>query len=67
MIKIYIQNYFMENMFHKKNKTDNNKQMELHQNKKRKEIRQYIIIEKKLLSLIDKTENKLELSKKIKN
>jgi hypothetical protein len=26
MIKIYIQNYFMENMFHKKKKkTDNNK------------------------------------------
>ena len=31
MIKIYIENYFMKNMFHKKkNKTDNNKQMELH-------------------------------------
>jgi hypothetical protein len=25
MIKIYIQNYFMENMLHKKNKTDNKK------------------------------------------
>ena len=25
MIKIYIQNYFMQNMFHKKNKIDNNK------------------------------------------
>ena len=31
MIKIFIQNYFMENMFHKINKTDNNKYMELHQ------------------------------------
>ena len=30
MIKIYIQNYVMENMFHKKNKTNNNKYMELH-------------------------------------
>ena len=30
MIKIFIQNYFMENMFHKINKTDNIKQMELH-------------------------------------
>ena len=46
MIKIYIQNYFMENMFHKKNKTDNNKQMELHQ-QQIKRIRQCIIIEKK--------------------
>ena len=36
MIKIYIQNYFMENMFHKKNKTDNNKKMELHQQQKNK-------------------------------
>ena len=36
MIKIYIQNYFIENMFHKKNKTDNNKQMELHQQQKNK-------------------------------
>ena len=25
MIKTYIQNYFMENMFHKKNKIDNKK------------------------------------------
>ena len=33
MIKIYIQNYFMENMFHK---TNNNKQMELHQQQKNK-------------------------------
>ena len=41
----------MKNMFHKKNKTNNNKQMELHQ-------QQHIIIEKKQLSLIDKTENK---------
>ena len=36
MIKIYIQNYFMENMFHKKNKIDNKKQMELHQQQKNK-------------------------------
>ena len=36
MIKIYIQNYFIENMFDKKNKTDNNKQMELHQQQKNK-------------------------------
>ena len=36
MIKIYIQNYFIENMFHKKNQTDNNKQMELHQQQKNK-------------------------------
>ena len=37
MIKIYIQNYFMENMFHKnKNKTDNNKQMKMHQQQKNK-------------------------------
>ena len=35
MIKIYIHNYFMENMFHKKNKTDNNKQMELYQQQKK--------------------------------
>ena len=41
MIKIYIQNYFMENMFQKKNKTDNNKQMELHQQQKNK--RNYIV------------------------
>ena len=34
MIKIYIHNYFMENMFHKKNKTDNNKQIELYQQQK---------------------------------
>ena len=37
MIKIYIQIYFMKNMFYKKiNKTDNNKQMELHQQQKNK-------------------------------
>ncbi len=36
MVKIYIQNYFMKNMFHKKNKTDNNKQMELYQQQKNK-------------------------------
>ena len=35
MVKIYIQNYFMEIMF---NKTNNNKQMELHQKKKELEI-----------------------------
>ncbi len=64
MIKIYIQNYFMENIFHKKNETNNNKQMELHQQQKIKEIRQCIIIEKKQLFLINKTENKLESSKK---
>ncbi len=28
MIKIYIQNCFMKNMFHKKIKTDNNKQID---------------------------------------
>ena len=38
MIKIYIQNYLMENMFHKKKKkkTDNYKQIELHQQQKNK-------------------------------
>ena len=36
MIKIYIQNYFIENMFYKKNKTDNNKKIELHQQQKNK-------------------------------
>ena len=36
MIKIYIQNYFMENMLHKKKKTNNNKYMELHQQQKNK-------------------------------
>ena len=35
MVKIYIQNYFMEIIF---NKTNNNKQMELHQKKKELEI-----------------------------
>ena len=35
-IYIYIHNYFMENMFHKNNKTDNNKQMELYQQQKNK-------------------------------
>ncbi len=64
MIKIYIQNYFMKNMFHKKNKTGNNKQVELHQQQKIKGIRQCIIIEKKWLFLIDKIKNKLESSKK---
>ena len=63
MIKIYIQNYFTENMFYKKNKTDNNKQIKLHQQKKIKGIRQCIIIEKKQLSLINKRENKLESNK----
>ena len=58
MIKIYINNYFMENMFHKKNKTDNNKKWNCTNNRKIKGIRQCIIIEKKQLSLIDKTENK---------
>ena len=36
MIKIYIQNYIMENMFYKKNKINNNKQKELHQQQKSK-------------------------------
>ena len=62
MIKIYIQNYFMENMFHKKNKTDN--RWNCTKNRKIKRIRQCIIIEKKWLSLIDKTKNKLESRKK---
>ena len=35
MIKIYIQNYFMKNMFNKKKKIDD-KQMELHQQQKNK-------------------------------
>ena len=37
MIKVYIQNYFTDNMFHKKKKKiNNNKQMELHQKQKNK-------------------------------
>ncbi len=36
MVKIYIQNYFIENIFNKKNKTNNKKQMELHQKQKNK-------------------------------
>ncbi len=36
MIKINIQKYIKENMFKKKNKTDNNKQIELHQKQKNK-------------------------------
>ena len=49
MIKIYIQNYFMKNMFNKKNKTNNNKQMELHQYQKNKRNQMCIIIEKKMV------------------
>ena len=40
MIKLCIQNYFMKNMFYKKNKTNNNKQMKLHQQKNK---RNYIV------------------------
>ena len=36
MIKIYIRHYFIENIFNKKNKTNNNKQIELHQKQKNK-------------------------------
>ena len=65
MIKIYIQNYFMENMFHKnKIKLIITNRWNCNNNRKVKAIRQCIIIEKKLLFLIDKTEDKLELSKK---
>ena len=64
MIKIYIHNYFMENMFHKKKKLIITNIWNCINNKKIKIIRQCIIIEKKWLSLIDKTENKLESSKK---
>ena len=64
MIKIYIQNYFMKNIFHKIKLKKKNR-WNCTNNRKIKIIRQCIIIEKKWLSLIDKTENKLE-SRKIK-
>ena len=63
MIKIYIQNYFMENMFHKIIIIITNR-WNYTNNRKIKRIRQCIIIEQKWLSLIDKTENKLESNKK---
>ena len=62
MIKIYIQNYFMENIFHKKKMIITNR-WNCTNNRKIKGIRQCIIIKKKQLSLIDKTENKLESRK----
>ena len=58
MIKIYIQNYFMENMFHKKIKLIITKRWNC-TNRKIKGIRYCIIIEKNWLSLIDKIKNKL--------
>ena len=71
MIKIYIQNYFMENMFQKKKKKKKliiTNRWNYTNNRKIKRIRQCIIIEKKWLALIDKTENKLESRKnKIKD
>ena len=63
MIRIYIQNYFMENMFHKKIKLIITNRWNCTNNRKIKGIRQCIIIVKKQLSLIDKIENKLESSK----
>ena len=63
MIKIYIKNYFMENMFHKIIIIITNRRNYTN-NRKIKRIRQCIIIEQKWLSLIDKTENKLESNKK---
>ena len=58
MIKIYIQNYFMENMFHK-NKIKKKKLIITNiwnytNNRKIKRIRQCIMVEKKQLYLIDK-------------
>ena len=49
MIKIYIQNYFMENMLNKKIKPiiTNRSPLELHQQQKNKRNRYCIIIEKK--------------------
>ena len=67
MIKIYIQNYFMKNRFHKKIKLIITNRWNCTNNRKIKGIRQCIIIEKKKLSLIDKIENKLESRKKIKD
>ena len=65
MIKIYIENYFMKNMFHKKKiKLIITNRWNCTNNRKIKEIRQCIIIEKKQLFLIDKIENKLESIKK---
>ena len=67
MIKIYIQNYFLENMFQKKKKLIITNRWNCINNRKIKGIRQCVIIEKKWLALIDKTENKLESRKKIKD
>ena len=61
MIEIYIQNYFMEIILKKKLIITNRQNCT--NNRKIKGIRQCIIIEKKQLSLIDKTKNKLESSK----
>ena len=58
MIKIYIHNYFI-----KKKKLIITNRWNCTNNRKIKGIRQCIIIVKKQLSLIDKTENKLESSK----
>ena len=63
MIKIYIKNYFMENMFHKIIIIITNRRNYTN-NRKIKRIRWCIIIEQKWLSLIDKTGNKLESNKK---
>ena len=54
MIKIYIQNYFMKNML-KKIKLIITNRWNCTNNRKIKGIRQCIIIEKKWLSLFDKT------------
>ena len=62
MIKIYIQNYFLENMLNKKKMIITNR-WNCTNNRKIKGIKQCIIIEKKQLFLIDKTENKLESNK----
>ena len=59
MIKIYIQNYFIENIFHKKIKLIITNKWNCTNKRKIKRIRQCIIIKKKQLSLTDKTENKL--------
>ncbi len=60
MIKIYIQSYFIENIFHKKIKLIIKNRWNCINNRKIKRIRLCIIIEKKWLSLADKTENKLK-------
>ena len=60
MVKMYIQNYFMEIMFNKKIKLIITNRWNRTNNKKIKGIRNCIIIEKKLSSLTDKTKNKLK-------